>query len=142
MAGDLQVLTADASGALSLGMPTPPRRVSGIDKLVQLVVLALLNVGGRSIFSPGKAGGLRALLGSNIDYDDPSELFADVRLVVSRLEQVIKEDQVLTTRPPSERLAAIQVVDIVPDVSNLEASIVLGVFNEEQKVAQAVVAIR
>ena len=140
-AGDLKMLLADpTTGALRLGMPRPPQFVSGIDKLVQIVALELLNNGGRSIFDPAGGGGLRALVGTNVDYDDPSEIFSDVRVTLSRVEQNIKNGQVNTTRPPSERLSQLQIVDIVPDEANLEVRVLLGVVNEEQRLGQAVVA--
>jgi hypothetical protein len=139
-AGDLKVLIADpATGALTLGLPRPPQYVSGIDKLVQIVVLELLNNGGRSIFQPGGGGGLRAILGTNVDYDDVSELFSDVQVTISRVEENIKQAQVNTQRPPSERLGQLQIVDIVPDEANLAVEVFIGVVNEEQTLAQAVV---
>lgn len=139
-AGDLRVLIQDpTTGALTLGLSRPPQYVSGIDKLVQIVVLELLNNGGRSIFSPGSGGGLRALLGTNIDYDDVSELFSDVQVTLSRVEENIKQAQVSTSRPPSERLSQLQIVDIIPDESNLAVDVYLGVVNEEGDLAQAVV---
>ena len=99
---DLKVLIRDpATGRLRLGLPRPPQYVSGIDKLVQIVALLFMENGGRSITTPGRAGGLRSLLGSNINPDDPAELMADVRLITSRVEQQIKEEQVRTRRPPS-----------------------------------------
>src|SRR6266849_5272489 len=130
-AGDLKMLLADpTTGALRLGMPRPPEFVSGIDKLVQIVALELMNNGGRSIFRPSAGGGLRVLLGTNVDYDDPSELFADVRITVSRVEGNIKTDQVTTRRPPSERLSTLQIVDLVPDLPNLSVSVLIGVVSE------------
>ncbi len=140
--GDLKVLIPDpATGALTLGLPRPPQYVSGIDKLVQLVVLELLNNGGRSIFQPGGGGGLRALLGTSIDYDDVSELFSDVQVTLSRVEENIKRAQVNTRRPPAERLAQLQIVDIVPDEVNLAVEVFIGVVNEEQTLAQAIVPV-
>lgn len=139
--GDLKVLTADpVTGALSLGLPRPPQYVSGIDKLVQIVALELLNNGGRSIANPSKGGGMRALFGSNIDPDDPSELMTDVQITVSRVEQNIKDGQVNTKRPPSELLTQLQILDIIPDESNLEVRVAIAVINEERRVGQATVA--
>lgn len=137
---DLQLLIRDpGTGRLRLGSPKPPVKISGIDLLVQIVALLLMNNGGRSIVSPGRAGGLRALLGTNFDPEDPSELFADIRLIVSRVEQTIKEEQVRTSRPPSERLQSLQLIDIVPDEVNFDIEVVIAVVNEEQQQAQAVV---
>lgn len=127
------------TGRLRLGLTRPPAKLSGIDLLVQDVALLLLNNGGRSIFAPGRAGGLRTLIGTGYSPDDPSELFADIRLVVSRIEQLIKESQVRSRRPPSERLSALRLIDIVPDQTNPEMEIVISVVNEEQQQAQAVV---
>ena len=122
-------------------MPRPPEFVSGIDKLVQIVALELLNSGGRSIFRPGAGGGLRVLLGTNVDYEDPTELFADVRLTISQVEQNIKTAQVTTLRPPSERLAALQIVDLVPDLQDLTVTVLLGVVSEDQQLGQAQVQV-
>ena len=139
----LKVLVADpATGALSLGLPSPPQYVSDIDLLVQIIVLDLLNNGGRSITEPDKGGGLRTLIGINIDPDDPSEIMADVRMIVSRVEQRIKEKQVSTGRPPSERLSTLQLIDVSPDSSADSVLVYLGVINEEEQVSQAMVALR
>lgn len=142
MPGDLKVFTVSSTGALVPGVPTPPAFVSGIDKLVQIVALLLLSNGGRSIANPGRAGGLRQLIGSNFDPTDPAELFADVRIMVTRAEQLVKEEQVQTNRPASERLLQLQLVDIIPNEAELSVEIVLGVINEEQSQAQAVVAVQ
>jgi hypothetical protein len=140
--GDLKLLTPDpTTGALRLGVVRPAQYVSGIDKLVQIVALELLNNGGRSIFNPGGGGGMRALLGTNVDYDDTSELFSDVQVTVSRVQQNIISGQTNTGRPPSERLAQLQIVDIVPDEANLEVQVVIGVVSEEQQLGHAVVAL-
>ena len=139
---DLKILIRDpATGQLKLGLSRPPQKVEGIDLLVQTVALLFLLNGGRSIVSPGRSGGLRDLLGSNINPDDPSELFADVRLIVSRVEQTIKEEQVRTRRGPSERLQALQLIDIVPENLGTDIEIIVAVVNEEQQQAQAVVVI-
>jgi len=139
---DLKILVSDpATGRLTPGMARPPQYVSGIDLLVQNVAMLYLTNGGRSIVFPDRAGGLRDYIGMSFDIDDPSELFADIRLMTSQIEQQIKEEQVSTARPPSERLAALQVVDIVPDDEQPEINVIVAVVNEEQQTAQAVVSV-
>lgn len=135
------LITDPSTGRLRLGMPRPPEEVSGIDLLVQIVVLLFLNNGGRSIFSPGRAGGLRNYIGFNHDPDDPSEIFADMRLITSRVEQMVLEEQVQTNRPPSERLLGLRVIDIIPDETQLEIELQVQVINEEQQTAQALVTL-
>ena len=142
MGADLKVLTRTLDGTLVLGVPRPPEFVEGIDKLVQIVTLVLLTNPGRSIFEPGKGGGIRSLIGSNIDPDQPEELFADVRLMIERTRDFVQQTQVNTGRPPSERLKDLQLVDIVLNEDSDQVEILLGVINEEQDVGQALVPIQ
>lgn len=137
---NLKVLSRDAAtGRLRLALARPPEYVAGIDLLVQDVATLMLNSGGRSIAGPGRVGGLRTLIGTGYNPDDPSELFADVRLVVGQVEQILKEEQVRSRRPPSERLHALRLIDIAPHATDPEFEIILQVVNEEQQQAQAVV---
>jgi hypothetical protein len=137
---DLKLLIQDPNtGRLRPGLPSPPAAIEGIDLLVQNVALLFLTNGGRSIVFPNRVGGLRQFIGANFDPEDPSELFADIRLMTSQIEQRIKEEQVSTARPPSERLLALQLIDIVPDEEQPEIEIIVAVTNEEQQTAQAIV---
>jgi hypothetical protein len=139
---DLKLFIVDENtGRLRLGLPSPPETVEGIDLLVQLVAFLFLNNGGRSIFQPGRSGGLRRYIGLNFDPEDPSELFADFRLMTTRIEQIIKEEQVVIRRPASERLLSLQLIDIVPDEDQAEIEIIVQVVNEEQQQQQAIVAV-
>lgn len=137
---DLKILAISADGKLSLALARPTQKVSGIDKLVQIVTLCFLNRGKRSIFNPGRTGGLRQLLGSNVDPDDPQELMADVRLTVNQVERFIKEDQTRTTRVPSERLRQLQLVDILATDAQ-EIQLFVAVINEENHYTRAVVVV-
>ena len=139
---DLKLFIIDENtGRFRLGLPSPPETVEGIDLLVQIVAMLFLNNGGRSIFQPGRSGGLRRYIGQNFDQEDPSELFADFRLITNRIEQIIKEEQVLIGRPASERLQSLQLVDIVPDEDQAEIELIVSVVNEEQQQQQAIVAV-
>ena len=141
MGADLKMLTRTADGTLVLGLARPPQFVDGIDKLVQIVTLVLLTNPGRSIISPGKGGGIRSLLGSNIDPDEPEELFADIRLMVERTRTYILQTQANTSRPPSERLRDLSLIDIVLNDDSDQVEVLLGVINEDQDVGQALVPI-
>ena len=141
MAGDLKMLSRTADGTLVLGMSRPPEFLDGIDKLVQIVTLVLLTNPGRSIFTPSKGGGLRSLIGINIDPEEPGELFADIRLMIERSRDFILQTQVNTMRPSSERLKDLQLVDIVLNDNSDQVEVLLGVINEEQDVGQALVPI-
>lgn len=137
---DLKILAVSVDGKLSLALARPTEKIADIDKLVQIVTLCFLNRGKRSIFNPGRTGGLRELLGSNVNPDDPQELFADIRLTVNQVERFIKESQAMTTRRPSERLRSLQLVDIVGTTDD-EIKLYVAVVNEENKFTRAVVVV-
>lgn len=137
---DLKILATTVDGKLSLALARPTQRAAGIDKLVQIVTLCFLNRGRRSIFNPGRTGGLREILGANINPEDPQELFADIRLTVSQVERFIKESQAKTTRRPSERLRRLDLVDLVP-TDLQEVHLYVAVVNEENQFTRAVVVV-
>jgi hypothetical protein len=139
---DLKILTLDPNtGRFRPGLTSPPEEIDGIDLLVQNVTLLYLTNGGRSIVTPDRVGGLRQFLGSNFDPDDPSELFADITMMTRQIEQQIKEEQVSTNRPPSERLQSLQLIDIIPDEEEGAIEIRVSVVNEEEQRQQAVVVV-
>ena len=109
-----------------------------MDLLVQNVALLYMNNGGRAIANPCRAGGLREFIGLNYDPDDPAEIFTDIQLMTSRIEQMIKEEQANSRRPPSERLQALRLVDIIPNEEQLEIEVRVAVVNEEHTVSEMV----
>ena len=137
---NLNILSVDAgTGLLKLGLATPSDEIEGIELLVQIVTILYLTDGGRSITFPDRVGGLRQFLGNNVNPDDPSELMADIRMMTTQIEQQIKQEQTSTGRPPSERLQALQLIDIIPNEADASIEIIVSVMNEEQQTEQAVV---
>jgi len=137
---DLKLLERDeATGRLRPALTRPPETVEGIDLLVQIVALTYLTNPGRSIVFPNRGAGLRSFIGSSFDLTDPSELFADLRLITSQVEQVIKQEQQNTSRPPSERLARLQLIDLIPIEDQLEIDMIVQIIAEDQQQTRATV---
>jgi len=139
---NLKIFTVDqATGRFLLGLSRPAKEISGIDILAQNVTQLFLTNGGRSIVTPDRVGGLRQFLGANVDLDEPAELFADIVMMTRQVEQQIKEEQVNTNRPPSERLQELRFIDIIPDEEQSAIEIRVQVVNEEQQQTQALVTV-
>jgi len=68
--------------------------VSGVDLLIQIVVLSLLNDPGRSILDPAEGGGLPELIGSNLSMDDEEELYAEIQLRINKTKSEIINQQI------------------------------------------------
>ena len=105
---DLKVLSpvsvAKADAVLTLGVTAPPKKVSGIDRLVQSWVIIFMTTPGSSVFSPTSGGGGAAIVGRVTDRNG-SGVAADLALAVEKTKQELMRLQAKNqTIPPSEKL--------------------------------------
>ena len=140
---DLKIVYRDATtGVLSIGIRRPPEFVSGIDLLVQIVVIELLHSPGRDIVDPETGANLRSLIGANVAFDDEAEIFAEIKLMVQSAENNIKILQASSNRPANEQLAKLELVDVVPDEQNLQLEIIIRVTSLDQQSTDAIVGLK
>lgn len=140
---DIKVVNKDPNtGVLTIGMSDPPQYVSGIDLLVQIVTIELLTTPGRSITNPSSGGNLKSLVGSNVAFDDIGEIFAEVRMMVTAAEKNIMDQQVNSRRPANEKLARLDLVDLVPDEESMQLEVILNIVSLDQQSTQAAVGVK
>lgn len=140
---NIKVIQKDeATGVLSIGMSRPPQYVSGIDLLVQIVVMEFLSSPGRDILNPGGGGNVRSLLGTNVNFEDEAEIFTEISMMVSATESNIKTIQEAYNRPANEKLARLEMVDIVPDDETMQLEIILRVVSMDQQSTEAIVGLK
>jgi hypothetical protein len=143
LVADIQLVKRDPlTGVLTVGISRPPAYVFGINLLVQIVVLELMSSPGRDINDPGAGSSLRSLIGANVAFDDESEVFAEVKMIVKTAETNIKNRQNTSNRPSSEQLAKLELLDIVPDEENLQLEIILRIVSMDQQDTQAIVGLK
>lgn len=116
---DIQVIDVDQT-TRKVFFVLKPKKVTGISKLVQIVVLSLLDVPGRDVLDPDKGGGLPALLGMNIDPNDSTEIYAEVARRIRKTEEEIITDQIGIGDPDNEKLAELQILDISRSDINID----------------------
>ena len=134
---DVAVMQVDpVTGRISFGMSPVP--LKGATKLVQIVVLSLLNVPGKDILDPLSGGGLPELVGTNIDATDTTEILAEVARRVKKSQSEIIASQVGLNIPDEERLKEIQIVSITPGETIDEVLITFRVINEAGRVTDLV----
>ena len=104
---DYKIISIDPiTRVVSINPPAVPTKITGLEKLVQVVVLALLNRPGRSAMYPNTGAGMLDFIGQyNMAVNDPSETLGAVMERVEKIKEEILEFQnALTNEDPSERL--------------------------------------
>lgn len=127
---DFQIITFDPNtGVASLGMPAVPRKIFGLEKLTQIVVLSYLRNPGRDVLDPIEGSGLRAAIGQ-YNISDGAEARA---LAVQRTKYV--ESEVIARQKtdegsPDEKLKKLQVLDVAYDDPTGVTFLRVQIFNE------------
>lgn len=125
---ELRMYQVDSYGKVTLGVGSAPKYVSGINRLIQIVIFYILQNPGRSVLSPQSGSGLRALIGTT-NLEGEQELHAEVTLSVSKMQQDIIDLQATTADPPDEKLAQIVIVSIKASGDD-SAELTLRVINQ------------
>lgn len=138
---DVMVLSAKASmtskSLVELSFGTRPRKLEGIQKLVQSFIRLLLRTPRTNIFHPRSGGGLPRLIGKTISAN-LDETRGDVTLAVSRVRQYLLSTQASNRRiPPSERLLNARVVSVDLDLSSTTLSVTVLVESQAGETAGA-----
>lgn len=126
---DIKVLNVDEDTGL-ITFKIQAKKVSGLDKLVQVVVLALLNSPGRDVLDPDRGSGIPTLVGSNIDPNDSTEIFAEVAQRVMRTQAEIIDSQIGLDESDEEQLREIKIINIERGGSIDEIFVRLKIINE------------
>lgn len=128
---DFQVVTFDpTTGLASYGIPAVPKILTGMDKLVQIVVLEFLRNPGQNILSPTEGSGLRGDIGQYNFTGDPEELRSHVVQRSRFCQQEIIARQDPSTGTPDERLKSLTVKNFAYDDETGQAMLLVQVINE------------
>lgn len=140
---DVKIVQRDSvTGVLTVGITRPPEFISGIDLLVQSVVIELLHSPGRDINDPQSGANLRSLIGANVSFDDEAEIFAEIKLMVSAAEKNMRAAQASSNRPANEQLGKLELMDVVPDEENLQLEVIIRVTSLDQQSTDAIVGLK
>jgi hypothetical protein len=126
---DFSILHIDAtSGRVSLRLSH--KTVKGLQKLVQMVILGLLNTPGKDILDPEEGGGIPELVGFGFDVSDLTEVVTEVTRRVRKVETEIINNQIGLEIDPTERLEEIQILRIGAGEALDEVDVRIRVENE------------
>lgn len=125
---DIKVLSVDpVTGVLSFGLQL--KVVTGIEKLIQLVVLSLFSSPGSALLDQTSGGGLPDLIGYNLDPTDISEIAAEVSRRITATQTEITRAQIGLDVPEEEKLRQIDIVAVAPGQNSDEVSVKIRIVN-------------
>lgn len=138
---DYKIYTADKiTGRITMIPPSPPKKVSGLEKLVQIVLMGIYNNPGRSAMHPEQGSGIASLINSNISVEDPMEVLAAISERIEKIKDEILENQgELENEDPSERLRDLIVRNVETGVNIDEVIVKFKVVSEAGDEANLVV---
>lgn len=133
---DIKLVEKDPETGV-LRLEASSKTVDGIDELIQIVFLSLLNVSGKDVLHPNKGGGIPAMIGYNIS--DENELFASIAEAVSKTEREVLEDQVGLDLNVETKLKELKIKSI--DVGENEDTVLvsLQIINEVGRIAEVTI---
>ena len=126
------------TGLAEVGIPKSARVYRGIDKLIQIVTVAVLKNGGQDVFDPNAGTGLRSMLGQ-FNYYSPDEIKIEVIQRINKIKKQIIENHTGFNLPSTEKLADLKVLSVIVDSVTGAAAVNLQVVNEAGQSKVAVV---
>jgi len=130
---EIQITKIDpATRLVTVELPNTPKRLTGIDALIQIVALAYLRNPGRDVFDPDEGSGLRGAIGQfNLSDSGAEEEFRT--LVIQRTDKI--QDEILSNQgtdisDPTEQLKKLEIVDLAFDSVTNEGAIRVKLINE------------
>lgn len=135
---DIRLIQVDGNNRINFKMSS--KTISGVEELVQKVVLTLLDEPGRSVLFPESGGAISSLVGQNIDVTDNNDVFSDITTRVKATEKEIIQNQIGLNAQPSEKLREIHIVSIERDTNSVDTILVtLRIVNEAGRQVDVIV---
>jgi hypothetical protein len=136
---DFQVIQFDeTTGLARMALPAVPKKISGNDKLVQIVVLSFLRNSGRDVFAPVEGSGLRSAMGQ---YNFVG--VGEIRTLCIQRTKVVESEVISRQRSdvgtPEERLKKLIVLDVATDETTGETLMRVQIINEAGDVTDVLV---
>lgn len=133
---DVKLIKVDpVTGIVSFDMSS--KTIEGIDELVQVVVLSLMNTPGKDVLHANKGGGIPSLIGYNISNEN--ELFGEIAERISKSEREILEDQIGLDLDAEAKLKSINVKSISRGEDEDTILVTLQIVNELGRIAEVTI---
>ena len=115
---------------MKFGLTRLPKVVSGVQKLVQNVVIMIMTTPGSDKDDPEVGGGLVRLFRVPLDMAEVGGIQNDLQMAMSRIEDLILDNQEGESLPSDERLQSLGVSEVSLNEATLEWLLVVELVTE------------
>jgi hypothetical protein len=115
-----------------------PKVITGINKLVQIVVLSLLEIPGYDVLDPAHGSGIPSMIGDNIDAEDISAVKGEIARKIKKTQSEVIRSQVGLNCPLDEKLIDLKILNISQGESIDEIMVRIRVISAAGKAANVV----
>lgn len=137
---DFSITTADpVTGIVTVGIPTVPKILTGLNKLVQWVTLNFLKDPGRDVITPNAGAGFRAMIGQYNYTFGGNEIQARVILTVKQQQAAIIAQQAAAPGDPNEMLQSLTVENMAFDQNTGDLVVSITVENQAGQTANILI---
>jgi len=138
MAQDIKIVEVDqTTGLVSFKVSSQP--VTGMDLLIQLVILSLLNIPGHDVLDLDDGGGIPEMVGMNIDASDSTEVVAEASRRIKKTQVEIVNAQAGLNIDAEQKLREIYINGISQGNTIDEVLIKIRIVNEAGRITDIVV---
>lgn len=115
---DILVTYQGADGRLKIGFNKHPKKITGVEVLIQKVIRNLLNQINTNHFDPDLGSTLLTIAGRGYKSSEEEQVGSLMALMVSQIEDKLKEEQAASIRLlPEEQLEGLDLISISYDPS-------------------------
>jgi hypothetical protein len=122
------------TGDVTFEIGDNPPLLTGMNKLVQIVLITMITTSGSDKFD-NYGGGLLSLLGKPLNPNNVSAARSDVSVIVNATQAQILAEQTDPDLPTDERLKQIDLVDVTINTDLLEIEMAIRIINEDDEIA-------
>lgn len=136
MSQDVRVVVPNEFDFLRPTSTNTPLAAKGLDKLIQIVTMALLSSPGRDIFNPKGGAGLIDILPKGANQSTEEGVLSDVSISLMRVEDEIKAAQNEEEEDPRARLASLLLISVQFDLPNAKWEVAVRLTSEAGETAE------
>lgn len=126
---DIQLIAVHPTTRV-VSLKTGTRLVTGLNELVQVVVLSLFNNPGRDVLDPGRGSGIPSMIGMNYDTNNMTEILGELTRRIKITETEVLNAQIGLQISPAAKLRELKLIRVGPGANEGEVEAKIRIINE------------